>query len=53
MLALEGEVVANDAAGLRAVLVVLHGAVGKVTQRRELLLHVQDVAVCVNPLWKT
>ena len=50
MLALEGEVVADDAAGLGAVLVVQHRSVCKMTQRRKLLLHIQDVAICVNAL---
>ena len=50
MLALEGEVVADDAAGLGPVFIVQHCSVGKMTQRRKLLLHVQDVAVRVNAL---
>ena len=52
MLALEGEVVADDAAGLGAVLVVQHRSVCKVTQRCKLLLHVQNIAVRINSLRK-
>ncbi len=50
VLALEGIVVANDAAGLGPVLVGCGHAVRKVAQRRERLFHIQDVAVDVHAL---
>ena len=46
----EGVVVADDAAGLRPVLVVEGDPVGQVAQRSRLLLDVQDVAVLVDAL---
>jgi hypothetical protein len=53
VLALEREVVADDAAGLRSILVIQHRAVREMTQRRKMLLHVEDVAVCINALHGT
>ncbi len=52
MLALEGVVVADDAAGFGPVLVGCGHTVSQVAQCRKGLLHVQDVAVNVHPLQK-
>ena len=53
MLPLQGVVVADDAAGLRPVLVRGRHPVRQVAQCRKLLLHVQDVAVRVHALQPT
>ena len=50
MLCLERVVVSNDAAGLRPVLVCGSCAVCQVTQRWEVLLHIQDVGMGVHTL---
>ena len=50
MLAFQRIVIADDAAGLRPVLVCSGDPVSEVTQRRECLLHVEDVAVYIHSL---
>lgn len=50
MLSLQGVVVADDAAGLRPVLVSSCSAMGQVTQSWEVLLYIQDVGMCIHAL---
>jgi hypothetical protein len=50
VLRLDGVVVPDDAASLRRVFVRQHAPMSQMTKGRVLILHIQDVAVRVNPL---